>query len=107
MPSVTHEEQAGTGILAGPVESRDLPGWFHEQQAEAWRKFESIPRPSRKDQAWRFSNVDLLDLAQFRVPGSLSDDDRKNVLKYSRGLAQSVARMSFSHGQLERGAVGS
>jgi Fe-S cluster assembly protein SufD len=94
------------GILSGPIESRDLPGWFREQQAEAWRKFESIPRPSRKDQAWRFSNVDLLDLAPFRVPGSLSDDDLKNVLKYSRGLAQSAARMIFANNQLvERNIV--
>jgi Fe-S cluster assembly protein SufD len=106
MPSVTHEEQAGTGILAGPVESRDLPGWFHEQQTEAWKKFESIPRPTRKDQAWRFSNVDLLDLAAFRLSPEMSADDRANVLKYSRGLKQFAGRMIFAGDQLiERSVV--
>ena len=106
MPSVTHEEQAGTGILAGPVELRDLPGWFHEQQTEAWKKFESIPRPTRKDQAWRFSNVDLLDLAAFRLSPEMSADDRANVLKYSHGLKQFAGRMIFAGDQLiERSVV--
>jgi Fe-S cluster assembly protein SufD len=94
------------GILSGPIESRDLPDWFREQQAEAWRKFESIPRPSRKDQAWRFSNVDLLDLAPYRISGPLSEDDRKNVLKYSSGLDQFAGRMIFANDQLvERSIV--
>jgi len=88
------------GILSGPVKSRDLPDWFQEQQAGAWKKFESIPRPTRKDQAWRFSNVGLLDLAPFKVAGPLSEDDRKNVLKYSRGLTQFAGRMIFANDQL-------
>src|SRR5439155_23759886 len=60
----------------------------------------------RKDQAWRFSNVDLLDLAPFNVPGPLSEDDRINVLKYSSGLDQYAARMIFANDQLvERNVV--
>jgi Fe-S cluster assembly protein SufD len=107
MPSVTHEKQASpTGILSGPVESRDLPGWFREQQTDAWQKFESIPRPTRKDQAWRFSNVDLLDLAAFKFSPEMSADDRANVLKYSRGLKQFAGRMIFAGDQLiERSVV--
>src|ERR1700693_4161046 len=84
MSSITHDEIISSkGLLSGPVESRDLPDWFREQQAAAFEKFESIPRPTRKDQPWRFSNVDLLDLAPFKVSPALSDDDRANVLKYS------------------------
>ena len=101
MPSVTHEKQASsTGILSGPVESRDLPDWFREQQIEAWKKFESIPRPTRKDQAWRFSNVDLLNLAPFQFSPEMLADDRANVLKYSRGLKEFAARMIFAGDQL-------
>src|SRR5437588_13115353 len=101
MSSVAHEENVTSmGILSGPVKSRDLPDWFQEQQAGAWKKFESIPRPTRKDQAWRFSNVGLLDLAPFKVAGPLSEDDRKNVLKYSRGLTQFAGRMIFANDQL-------
>jgi Fe-S cluster assembly protein SufD len=99
--SATQEKNLKTsGTLSGPVESRDLPDWFREQQLAAWKKFESIPRPTRKDQLWRFSNVDLLDLTAFKVPGPLSEDDRRNILKYSRGLDQIAGRMIFANDQL-------
>jgi Fe-S cluster assembly protein SufD len=106
--SVTTEKQSQeTGpILSGPTGSAELPAWFREQQAEAWQKFESIPRPTRKDQAWRFSNVDLLDLASFKFSPEMSADDRTNVLKYSRGLEQFAGRMIFAGDQLiERSVV--
>ncbi|HEV3244562.1 MAG TPA: Fe-S cluster assembly protein SufD [Chthoniobacterales bacterium] len=107
MSSIAHDETVSSqGILSGPVESRDLPDWFREQQVAAWEKFESIPRPTRKDQPWRFSNVDLLDLAPFKVSPALSDDDRANVLKYSRGLDEFAARLIFAGDQLiERNVV--
>jgi Fe-S cluster assembly protein SufD len=107
MSSIAHDEAVNSqGILSGPVESRDFPDWFREQQAAAWGKFESIPRPTRKDQPWRFSNVDLLDLAPFKVSPALSDDDRANVLKYSRGLDEFAARLIFAGDQLiERNVV--
>ena len=73
-------------ILSGPSESRDFPDWFRDQQRAAWKQFESLPNPTRKDQAWRFSNVGLLDLAPFKISPPLSEDDRNNILKYSRGL---------------------
>jgi Fe-S cluster assembly protein SufD len=105
MSAVT-EKQSQHSILSGPIESRELPDWFREQQTEAWKKFESIPRPTRKDQAWRFSNVDLLDLAPFQFSSEMSADDRANVLKYSRGLKQFAGRMIFAGDQLiERSVV--
>src|SRR5213079_1026943 len=77
-----------------------------DQQREAWTQFESLPQPTRKDQAWRFSNVGLLDLAPFKISPPLSEDDRKNVLKYSRGLDQVAGRMIFANDQLvERDVV--
>src|SRR5256886_12643190 len=107
MSSIAHDETVNSkGIFSGPIESRDLPDWFREQQAAAWEKFESCPRPTRKDQAWRFSNVDLLDLSQFQFSPALSDDDRANVLKYSRGLDEFAARLIFAGDQLiERNVV--
>ncbi len=62
--------------------------------------------PTRKDQLWRFSNVDLLDLSPFKFSAELSDDDRDNVLKYSRGLDDVAGRMIFAGDQLiERDVV--
>jgi len=105
MSLITQTEQAAP-ILSGPPEFRPVPDWFRDQQRAAWRQFESLPKPTRKDQAWRFSNVGLLDLAPFKISAPLSEDDRKNVLKYSRGLEQYAARMIFANDQLiERDVV--
>jgi Fe-S cluster assembly protein SufD len=107
MSSVADHGVAKSGlILSGPNESRDLPDWFRDQQRAAWQQFESLPNPTRKDQAWRFANVGLLDLTPFKISGPLSEDDRKNVLKYSRGLDEYAARMIFANDQLiERDVV--
>jgi Fe-S cluster assembly protein SufD len=101
MSSVANHKVAESGsILSGPAEPRDLPEWFRDQQHAAWTQFESLPQPTRKDQAWRFSNVGLLNLASFKSSPPLSDDDRKNILKYSRGLEQYAGRMIFANDQL-------
>jgi Fe-S cluster assembly protein SufD len=92
-------KQAGS-ILSGPVESRDFPDWFREQQREAWEQFEALPSPTRKDQLWRFSNVDLLDLKPFKFGRTLSDNDRDTILEQSRGLDDVAARLIFAGDQL-------
>ena len=107
MPSVTDHEVAKSGsILSGAAELRGLPEWFLDQQRTAWNQFETLPNPTRKDQPWRFSNVGLLDLAPFRISPPLSEDDRNNVLKHSRGLDKYAARLIFANDQLiERDVV--
>src|SRR5206468_12585104 len=97
MSSIAQDETVNSkGILSGPIESRDLQDWIREQQAAAWEKFESIPRPTRKDKAWRFSNVDFLELSQFKFSPALSADDRANVITYSRGLDEFAGRLIFA-----------
>src|SRR5437763_7099922 len=105
-PVVDHEKAQTGSILSGAAELRDLPEWFRDQQRAAWEEFESLPQPTRKDQAWRFSNVGLLDLAPFKISPPLSEDDRKNILKYSCGLDEHAGRMNFANDQLiERDVV--
>ena len=105
MSLVTHQQQAAP-ILSGASELREFPDWFRDQQRAAWQQFEGLPTPTRKDQAWRFSNVGLLDLAPFQISAPLSEEDRKNVLKYSRGLDKYAARLVFANDQLvERDVV--
>jgi len=87
-------------ILSGSVEWHDFPDWFRDQQRAAWSRFQSIPMPNRKDQAWRFSNVDLLDLSPFKVSGALSDDERAAILDQSRGLDEVAARLVFAGDEL-------
>jgi Fe-S cluster assembly protein SufD len=106
MSQVVDHNTIQTGILCGPSDLRQLPEWFKDQQHAAWDQFEASPQPTRKNQAWRFSNVGLLDLAPFKASSPLSQEDRQNILKYSRGLERYAGRMIFANDQLvERDVV--
>jgi len=97
MPSVTnHELVKPESILSGPSESREFPDWFCDQQRAAWTEFESLPKPTRKDQAWRFANVGLLDLSPFKYGGTLTEKERATILEQSRGLEEVAGRMIFA-----------
>ena len=100
MSSSVAEATSPERILSGPVGSREVPVWFREQQQSAWKQFESLPSPTRKDQLWRFSNVDLLDLSTFRIAGELSDEQRVAILEQSRGLDEMAARLVFAGDKL-------
>src|SRR6266576_2415509 len=101
MASVAHDELTETGsILSGPAELPDFPAWFRDQQRAAWKEFEALPKPTRKDQAWRFSNVDLLDVTSFKFAGALGDEERGAILEQSRGLDEVAGRMIFAGDQL-------
>lgn len=101
MSLVAHKETKEAGsILSGPAESREFPDWFQAKQQAAWKEFEALPKPTRKDQAWRFSNVNLLDLTPFNYGGTLADDERAAILEQSRGLDRVAGRMIFAGDQL-------
>jgi Fe-S cluster assembly protein SufD len=100
MSLVTQEELKGTPILSGPPETREFPDWFRDQQSAAWNQFESLPNPTRKDQAWRFANVNLLDLSPFKYGGTLAETECATILEQSRGLEEVAGRMIFAGDQL-------
>ena len=69
--------------------------------AKPGNNFESLPAPTRKDQLWRFSNVDLLDLAPFKYGDTLTEQGaRRTILEQSRGLEEVAGRMIFAGDQL-------
>ncbi|MEP6699055.1 MAG: Fe-S cluster assembly protein SufD [Verrucomicrobiota bacterium] len=98
------QEQSEPAILSGPMDSHatDSPAWFRDQQGAAWTKFESLPFPDRKDQAWRFSNVAALDLAPFTQPAPLNQSEREEILDRSTGLNAVAGRLIFADDQLLR-----
>src|SRR5437773_5624513 len=101
MSSVANHEVAKSGsIISGPAESRDFPDWFRDQQHAAWNQFEALPNPTRKDQAWRFANVGLLDHTKFKCAGAPRDAERTAILEQSRGLEDVAGRMIFAGDQL-------
>src|SRR5438132_721044 len=101
MSLVAHKEKEQAGsIVSGPADLSDFPDWFRDQQRAAWKQFEALPKPTRKDQAWRFANVDLLDLTAFNYGGTLADEERAAILEKSRGLDEVSGRMIFAGDQL-------
>src|SRR5256714_6703904 len=91
-------------ILSAPFEARsaDLPQWFRDQQSAAWVKFQALPSPNRKDQPWRFSSVNALDLSRYNFGTPLSQTERDEVLEDSTGLAEVAGRLIFADDQLLR-----
>jgi Fe-S cluster assembly protein SufD len=93
-------EKQITPVLSAPGERHEFPDWFHDQQRSAWKQFSSLANPTRKDQAWRFSNVGLLDLSPFRYGGTLNEQERTAILEQSRGLEKVAGRMIFAGDEL-------
>jgi Fe-S cluster assembly protein SufD len=87
-------------ILSGHSDLREFPEWFRDQQRAAWKEFESLPQPTRKDQAWRFANVGLLDLTPFKQDAAITEGERSTILERSRGLDEVAARVVFAGDQL-------
>src|ERR1043165_8364283 len=100
----TELPQAPRAILSVPFETRagEMPAWFREQQRAAWTKFEALPYPNRKDQAWRFSNVSALDLSRYNFGAALGQNERDEVLDRSLGLNEVAGRLIFADDQLLR-----
>ncbi|HEY2614479.1 MAG TPA: Fe-S cluster assembly protein SufD [Chthoniobacterales bacterium] len=98
------QEHSEPSILSGPADARavDLPQWFQDQQRAAWSKFKSLPFPNRKDQPWRFSSVDALDLSRYTQGANLSETERHDILDRSVGLAAVAGRLIFADNQLLR-----
>ncbi len=85
METLLPQAQSHPAILSGLPEGQnsELPTWFRDHQAEAWTRFNALPMPQRKDQAWRFSSVNLLDLAPFHFASALSESARVDLLARS------------------------
>ncbi|HEY8650874.1 MAG TPA: hypothetical protein VIL70_08170, partial [Chthoniobacterales bacterium] len=49
------QASARSALLSGLSDGNvgDFPGWFRDQQRVGWAKFQELPKPARKDQAWR------------------------------------------------------
>src|SRR2546423_804794 len=74
-------------IISAPQKTaRDLPAWVRQQREQGWREFSTLPTPTRKDQAWRFSNVGALDLTPYRLGTALSEDEQAEILERSTAL---------------------
>ena len=107
LEDVTQPHEVNSDIISAPQNNaRDLPAWFREQREQGWREFSALPTPTRKDQAWRFSNVGALDLTPYRFGTPASEDDKAEILERSTALNGKAGRLVFANDQLlERDAL--
>jgi len=98
------QEESEASILAGVPGNRnaELPVWFRERQREAWSRFVSLPMPNRKDQAWRFSNVNALDLAPFSLGSAPNEREQHEIIERSQCLHEAAGRLVFADDHLVR-----
>ncbi|MEP6822226.1 MAG: hypothetical protein ABI946_07750, partial [Chthoniobacterales bacterium] len=92
------QDKSAPALLSGMPEGlgRDLPDWFLSRQEEAWKQFQALPMPARKDQPWRFSNVGALALEPFVLAVPPNDEARDDILERSRAFAQGAGRLVFA-----------
>ena len=107
LEEVTQSPAVNSTIISAPQkDARAVPLWFRQQREQGWREFSTMPNPTRKDQAWRFSNVDALDLSPYRFGNAPSDDEQAEILERSAVLNGKSGRLIFANDQLlERDAL--
>ena len=107
LEDVTQTPEVNSDIISAPQKAaRDLPSWFQQEREQSWREFFALPTPTRKDQAWRFSNVGALDLTPYRFGTTPSEDERSEILERSTALNGKAGRLIFANDQLlERDAL--
>jgi Fe-S cluster assembly protein SufD len=107
LEEVTQSPAVNSTIISAPQKAAgDLPLWFRQQREQGWREFSTLLNPTRKDQAWRFSNVDALDLSPYRFGNAPSDDEQAEILERSEVLNGKSGRLIFANDQLlERDAL--
>jgi Fe-S cluster assembly protein SufD len=74
------------------------PDWFREQQTAAMADHEATPRPTRKDEPWRFANLAAVDLTDFRAAAPVASEGR--LINASKGLDEVAARVIFGNNVL-------
>src|SRR5438067_7465851 len=100
LEEVTEPPSETSGITSAPHEAPDAPVWFRQQREQGWRDFSALPAPSRKDQAWRFCNVDALDLSPYHSGDIPSDGEHAEMLERSTTLNAKSARLVFGNDRL-------
>lgn len=71
----------------------DAPGWLQELKKEAWARFEQMPMPHAKMEAWRFANTGRLNLAGY-APAEFTSKAPSHALD-SPSLLTNAGRISF------------
>jgi len=74
------------------------PAWLAELQAAALKDYETTPAPTRRDEAWRYSDLSALKLDAFVEAKPVESEGR--LINSSRGVEQTAAKLVFGNNAL-------
>src|SRR5215204_1571550 len=62
---------------------KDEPDWLTEKRLDAWRSFESLPMPTLRDEAWRYTDISDVSVDDFLPYAPSPDVSREADLPYA------------------------
>ncbi len=74
------------------------PAWFQTAQSDALAEYDRLPPPVRKDEAWRFANLQALDLSAFVEAPPVASEGR--LINASIGLNETAAKLILGNNAL-------
>lgn len=75
------------------------PDWWQASKREALEEFEALPMPHRKDEQWRFSNVNGFALEGYRYADNEFIEDAQSLIERSSILCQHAGSLVFADNQ--------
>ncbi len=87
-------------LLETPFIDPTAPEWLQTLRQQAWSDFQNTPVPKRKDEAWRFANLKMLELDQYQPASKIDRETAQKILAQSTGLTSVAGRLVFANGIL-------
>ncbi|MBX7156928.1 MAG: Fe-S cluster assembly protein SufD [Verrucomicrobiae bacterium] len=86
-------------IINGPqaFNFSNLPSSWQARQKVAWEKYQKISMPHRKDEDWRFANIQSIQLNSYQYGTATSESEKEEILKQSQVPFPTAARLVFSN----------
>ena len=90
-----------SSLTAAPTPASDsTPAILRELNARGWAAYQGTPAPSRQDEAWRFTNLKLLDLTAYTHTVRAAETVKAALEKRSTGLEKIAGKMVFVNDEL-------
>src|ERR671916_272447 len=87
VPEVLRSKGMSEGTVKALSSLKGEPNWLTEERLEAWRGFESLPMPTLRDEAWRYTDISDVRIEDF-LPYASSPD-----VKSEEDLPAAVRRL--------------
>lgn len=79
MSTATRTKNYTTAAFEEFLATRTSPEWLTDSRKKHWAQFEAMPMPGRSDEEWMRTDIRLLKLDQFPLPGSFSPSTETNL----------------------------